>query len=353
MAITTLLVASLAWGGPALSRAFRERHQAENRAAVAAYPPPPVNTPYPKIFFQKGVNFSAEFPDPYASAGAREMLKALKSFGVNAVALVPYGSTRLGSVKVRSISRHSLESDEGIRETVRMAHALGMKVMLKPGMWVRGARYAGDLEFASAARKEKWFEAYGKFIRHYARLATEVHADIFCVGGEFVHLSQDAGDWRNIIAQVRTLYNGPLTYAASFGAEFQNVRFWDALDYIGLQEYYPLPADLSADAVVAKVEAVQKKFDKPVLFTEAGFPSTTGANQHPWDDYTGGAVALTLQARCYEALFRAFYNRPWFEGMYWWKVGTNGFGGPHDSSLTPWGKPAMAVIREWYASGSR
>jgi hypothetical protein len=40
-----------------------------------------------------------------------------------------------------------------------------------------------------------------------------------------------------------------------------------------------------------------------------------------------------------------FYTKPWFQGMYWWKVGTDGFGGPEDGSNTPWGKTAMDVVK--------
>ena len=59
------------------------------------------------------------------------------------------------------------------------------------------------------------------------------------------------------------------------------------------------------------------------------------------------------QARCYEALYRAFYRKSWFQGMYWWKVGTNRFGGSSDGSHTPWGKPAMDVVARWYKDGGR
>ena len=98
---------------------------------------------------------------------------------------------------------------------------------------------------------------------------------------------------------------------------------------------------------------MQKRFHKPVIFTEVGFPSVHGGNHRPWADGKSDDVDLQLQARCYRAIFQAFYNKPWFEGMYWWKVGTNGFGGPGDTSLTPWGKPAMQVIRKWYESSNR
>jgi len=60
---------------------------------------------------------------------------------------------------------------------------------------------------------------------------------------------------------------------------------------------------------------VQKRFHKPVIFTEAGFPIVAGANLQPWEDGKPGKAALQFQARCYQAVFRAFYNKPWFERM--------------------------------------
>ncbi|MEJ2006671.1 MAG: hypothetical protein P8Z30_00695 [Acidobacteriota bacterium] len=352
-AVTILLVASVAFGGPWVSHAFQERQQRANQAAVASLPPIPMDAPYPRVFFQKGVSFSAEFPNPYASAGARQMLRSLRADGVNAVSLVPYGWMSLGSPEVHGFGKHSWESEEGLRELSRLAHAIGMKVMLKPGMWIRGGHFGGDIQFSSQPEREQWFQDYGKFIDRYAKIATEIHADVFCIGGEFVRLSPHTAEWLKIIKSVRKIYPGPLTYAANFGDEFQNLKFWSALDYIGLQEYYPLPDDLSTTTLVEKVEAVQKQYHKPVIFTEVGFPSVPDANQHPWEDGEPGKVALQLQARCYQAIFRAFYNKPWFEGMYWWKVGSNGFGGPEDTSLTPWGKPAMEVVRKWYKGGER
>jgi len=45
--------------------------------------------------------------------------------------------------------------------------------------------------------------------------------------------------WRALIAEVRTVYAGPLSYAANFD-EVGQVGFWDALDAIGVNAYYPL-----------------------------------------------------------------------------------------------------------------
>ncbi|MBZ5563498.1 MAG: hypothetical protein LAP13_13890 [Acidobacteriia bacterium] len=351
-ALAVLLAAGATRGGKVLNNAFLHARQAANRAAMSALPPIPANSPYTKIFFQKGVNLTAQFPDTYDSKGARQMLDALAAYGVNAVALVPYGFERCGDPQVHLMGQGSWENDEGLRQLSRLAHARGMKVMLKPGVWVRGG-YGGDLEFDSPADRARWFATYGVFLEHYARLATEIHADIFCVGGEFSKLSPFDAEWRKLIARVRGLYPGPLVYAANFGDEFEHLAFWDALDAIGLQEYYPLPDDLSTDALVRKVEAVQQKVQHPVIFTEAGFPSYEHPNREPWNDSRRGDLALDAQARCYEAVLRAFYNQPWFEGVYWWDVGTDGRGGLRDTSLTPWGKPAMQVIKHWYTAGGR
>jgi Glycoside Hydrolase Family 113 len=328
------------------ARAIDRSRSAAIRKILAAYPPVDANAPYPKLFFQKGVNFTVEGPDGYSSAEGRRILESLPQFGVNAVALVPYGFTRPG--RSPTVGFGGWERDDQMRVAARVAHARGMKVMLKPAIWD-----AISLQFQSPQERRVWFDQYQKFLVHYARLATEIHADIFCIGGEFTHLSQYDAEWRKLIASVRQIYPGPLVYAANFGQEFETVKFWDALDYIGLQEYYPLPSDLDASSVIEQVENVQGEFNKPVIFTEVGFSSAAGANRDPWNDSGPNQVDLKLQTECYQAIFRAFYAKPWFEGMYWWRIGSDGDGGPQNDSFTPWRKPAMNVVKRWYTDGGR
>jgi len=241
-----------------------------------------------------------------------------------------------------------MERDEDIIQLAAEAHKLGMKVMLKPQIWT-GRGFPGDLDFPNPEDRAKWFGRYALFLEHYAKLAVKTRADILCVGVEFAKLSRYEPEWRALIRKVRTIYKGPLVYAAIQGPEFETLKFWDALDYIGLNNYYPLPDDLSTVEMVEKIEAVQKKFRRPVIFPEAGYPSLEAPHREPWDE-TKRKISLEDQVRCYEALLRAFYNKPWFYGVYWWKIGNNGFGGPQDGSHTPWDKPAMDVIAKWYKS---
>ena len=302
-------------------------------------------------FFQRGVNFTAERGAHYGDAESIRMLEQLPAHGVNSIALVPYAFTPPGEPAVRMPRRGGMESEDGLKVLAKRARALGLRVLMKPHVWTRDG-FPGNLDYPDPAARKAWFDQYRLYLEHEARLANEMQADLLCVGNEFVKLSKYEAEWRGVFAAVRKIYAGPLTYAAVQGPEFEQLRFWDLVDYIGLNNYYPLPDSLDCAQVIAAVERVQKAARKPVIFTEAGFSSLTAPHKAPWDE-SPRALSLEAQARCYEAVFQAFYRKPWFQGVYWWKVGTNGFGGPRDGSHTPWNKPAWQVVSRWYKTGGR
>lgn len=316
--------------------------------------PPPIPTAnvalpeVPRGFFYKGVNFTAERPDYYGSAKSKQVLEGLRERGVNAVALVPYAAQRAGDAELRFPLR--MERDDLIAKSAADAQELGMRVLLKPHVWVRGGDlYPGDLDYPDPEARAQWFSSYRRYILHQAELAKRINADVFCVGVELARLSRYEQEWRAIIGAVREVYSGPLVYAANFGEEFESVRFWDALDYIGLDNYYPLPADLSTAEIEAKIEAVYREFLKPVLLTEAGFSTYEQSYEKPWEDRPGGAYSPEAQARFVEASFEGLYDKPWLHGIFWWKVGTSGMANPDDDSHQLWGKPAVDVIERYYS----
>jgi glycosyl hydrolase family 113 len=314
---------------------------------VASQPAP---EPVPAISraenLHRGVNFTAEWPDKYDSDRARRIIRQLPEFGVDSIALVPYGSCRLGSPDIRFSGRRSWERDASIQGLSELVHESGMRLLLKPQIWVPRS-FPGDLDYSSDADRRTWFDGYEKFLTHYAKLAAAIQADLFCVGVEFSKLIKYEAEWRRLIAHTHDHYSGKLVYAANWGHEFESVNFWDALDFIGLNNYYPLPDSLDAGKVVEKIGEVYSKFQKPIIFPEAGFPSLTAPHHEPWAEEPRD-ISLEDQARCYEAAFAAYWDKPWFHGVYWWKVGSNGMGGAKDASHSPWNKPAMDIIAKWY-----
>ena len=298
----------------------------------------------PRVFFQRGLSFTAEGPDGYGNAeSAARYFDEFRAKGVNSIALVPYGFSPPGATHIRF--NMGWERSEDVAKLVAVAHQKGLKVMWKPQLWVpRG--FPGDLEFTRPADRSDWFTEYGRFLHHHAEYAQRSGADILCIGVEFAKLSRYTAQWRKLIAETRATFKGLLTYGAAQGQDFEGVAFWDALDFIGLSEYYPLPDNLDTAQVVQRIEAVQKRWGKSVVFVESGFSAVKNAQRAPWDD-SAMEPSPETQARCYDAIFKAFYRKPWFAGMYWWKVGTNGRASPH----SPWGLPAMDVVERWYKSG--
>ena len=257
--------------------------------------------------------------------------------------------------------------DRDLRHAIRQAHDLGLKVMVKPHIWLenrRQGRWRGAIAMGDSAAWDRWFATYSAFVLHYARLAADEKADLFCVGTELSGTTLARPDqWRRLIQAVRRVYPGPLTYAANWLDEYDLVEFWDALDYIGVNAYFPLSDSPAPEAAALKRRAARVadeigllyfRFGKKVLLTEVGFKSAYGTSVRPWTWHNGavGAVDLQTQARCYEAVFAAFWRRPWFAGTFWWRWYSDlRRGGPRDSDFTPQNKPAAAVLRRWYGPG--
>jgi hypothetical protein len=264
------------------------------------------------------------------------------------------------------------ESDSGVVELTRMAHARGLRVMLKPHLWVTGGGAAklADLGPGNTEGWRAWFASYRKFLLRYAALADRAGVDLLVVGAEMTRAStQHPDEWRAMIADTRRVYHGPLTYAANWFEEVEKIRFWDALDYIAVQAYYPLAAKAGADRAALErgwekplrsLEALHAKWGKNVIFTEVGWKSTADAAVRPWEWTEDSSqllarVSTRAQADAYEAFFHAVWPKPWFAGAFIWKWYGHARrhdhpGGADDIDFTPQGKPAEGVMARGYGS---
>jgi hypothetical protein len=211
----------------------------------------------------------------------------------------------------------------------------------------------------SDADWRRWFRSYEGYVLPYARDAQAAGADLLCVGREMdsTVVAREA-DWRALIARIRTEFHGPLTYSANFDT-WPGIGFWDALDFIGVSAYFPLSdrpdpaaADLDAgwDRALAPLERASRRFGRPVLLTEAGFPSVATAARAPWQEKRAPAD-VWLQARCYEATLRALALRPWIEGAFFWLWERTSPPPFRDPSHAIVGKPASFTLARWYAGG--
>lgn len=308
--------------------------------------------------FQKGITLAHEgyrrSGEGYGSQVASAQLARIKALGANSVTLVPYGFTRApAETTVRWTG--SDETDERVAHTIREARRLGLATVLKPQLWSRGT-WTGDIAFTDEAAFRQWMASYRLFILHYARLAASEHADLLVVGTELGGLTGREAAWRELIRDVRRVWSGPLTYAANWGEEVESVAFWNDLDYIGVNFYYPLVSKAGETPQAGSprlreldrtLERLSKRHRKPVLITEVGFAASAAAPLEPWKEHNA-ALDPEMQARCYEVVFRALYRRPWLAGLSWWKWPSHGRGSAEDPSFSPLGKPALTVLERWY-----
>jgi hypothetical protein len=324
-------------------------------APVAAGDPQP---------FQRGVCYASTWrnhgQDAYGSATSQRTLERLRKLGVGWISVTPFGFMESPTAEEVRWSSHSVESDARLHDEATHAHALGIKVTLKPHIWIRAGEWPGSLSWKNDEAWKRWFASYRRFILHYAELAERDHDDMLVLGTELKSASAcDEKCWRELIAEVRRVYHGALTYAANWD-EAAHVPFWDALDYVGVDEYAPIARTSGArepelcaawDVLARDLAALAKKTGKRVLLTELGYRAARDAAMAPatWPENDGAAkYDPDHQASCFRAAFKALWGKPWLAGIYVWKWFTDSHDedGPTDFSLAD--KPAEAVLGEFY-----
>jgi hypothetical protein len=297
----------------------------------------------------------------YGSEDSARSLRALAALGVEWISVTPFGFQRdPASPGFRTLARAAGgpgETDQSLRAVTRQAHGLGLKVMLKPHIWLRPPHWPGSIEPRTEAGWRAWFASYEAFAGHYARLAQEAGMDAFCVGNELARTTAREADWRRVIAAARREYAGPLTYGAEAEEVFR-VPFWDALDFIGVSAYYPLVDHPSpgraalAEAwrpVVERLARLSASHRRKVVFTELGYRSAPHAAWRHWEITDAAPVDLRAQAEAYEAFYLAVWPQPWFGGVYWWKWFSHpGHSGPGSNDFELEGKPAALVVGRHY-----
>lgn len=172
--------------------------------------------------------------------------------------------------------------------------------------------------------------------------------------------------WRNTIKKVRKHFSGQLTYAANFD-NYQNVSFWDDLDFIGINAYFKLrnwdidstQTDIYPELVNSwktifnDIVAFQdsQRIDKPVLFTELGYIYRENCTLMPWEghgfsiletaDYQNQQLMIwqeqkenlqerALAIRALNEVHLQYEENPILKGILYWKLTTKDYHLPYE-----------------------
>ncbi|MFA6141901.1 MAG: discoidin domain-containing protein [Candidatus Omnitrophota bacterium] len=306
--------------------------------------------------FQKGVNYTSWRSEELAGDLSDCSLIYLSQLGVKHIALMAVWYQADAASKKIYTDPEKTTNDESLGHTINTMHALGMKVMLKPHVDLADGEMRTNI-----IASDEWFASYKEFILHYARLAAKYNVELLCIGTELSNtsFSKWKAQWLDIIAAIRAVYKGPITYAANWD-EYESVSFWSAIDYIGMDAYFPLTDktnptkeelingwEKNADTIEAWLKA--SGLNKPVIFTEVGYDAIEGSNKQPWRVLPTMAKyreSQDEQANCLEALFLVLTKRPWFKGFYWWNYFPRPDIGPLGYTLR--GKKGEKILIEWF-----
>jgi hypothetical protein len=247
-------------------------------------------------------------------------------------------------------------TDDEVRWAIRSAHNRRVKVCLKPvvncadGTW-RAFIGFFDWDVPGEPQWNQWFASYERFILHYAAIAEEEGCELFCIGCEMVRTDSREEEWRALIAKVRGVYTGPITYNCDKYQE-DRVAWWDAVDVISSSGYYPSG---QWDEQLDRIARVPERFGKPFFFMETGCPSRVGSAARPNDWTLVGEPSGAEQADFYREMFAACAKRPWMQGYMLWDWPAKLYPesvAPRNSDYCMFGKPAAEVVRSEYSTYS-
>lgn len=273
-------------------------------------------------------------------------------------------------------------TDQEIRCAIQLARDNNLKVIMKPVVNVRDETWRAWIKFNNKDKTtnkkawESWWRDFRAMLLHYAAIAEETNCEMLCLGCEMESTEGYEKKWRALIADIRKVYSGVLTYNANWGRE-DAIPWWDAIDIIGISAYYPVgsedpnkwlkkgldqvpESDTTLEAIKKrwlphkqKLAAISSKYHRPILFIELGVCSAKGFSAAPWTHPQPDAVYDgDEQRRYYQATMETFWDEPWFVGFTWWAWPSDLYTLEEAKSNTGfcvYGKPAEELITEWYA----
>lgn len=286
----------------------------------------------------------------------------VKALNANWVAIMPFGFLKDNSATVQYNSSRQWfgETPSGVINYIKTAQKNNLNVCLKPHLWLWNG-WVGDLNFENEEDWNEFESTYTNYILEFAKIADSLNVELFSVG---VELKKSAtlrpAYWKNLISEVKKIYKGKLTYSANWD-NYQNITFWNKLDYMGIDAYFPIAnsqsptlAECSAGWKKQKtvLKAYYDKIKKPILFTEYGYRNIDYTGNEPWNEKQNSTNNISAQNNAYQALYTNLWDKEWFAGGFLWKwfPDYSKAGGKENNRFTPQNKPVEVIIKHAFST---
>lgn len=323
---------------------------------------------------------------------AYDSLLHLESTGANSVSvIVTQYQTNITSTNIYPIYGTPIPCTDGVNVIINCITAtmnelvnvinyihnnLHLKVMLKPHIDLINDpnHWRADIGTGMTSNQwNEWFISYTNFILYYATIAQNTSVELFSVSCELIEASKQETYWRNLIPKIRNIYTvGKLIDSAFYSTpnpnngELTDKKWWDLMDYIGVDEYYilkswPFNNNIGSYPNITTILNAWMPIEsqlmnlsmfwnnKSIIFTETGYCSGLNNKCANYNDIRTNNISLNQMSLFYNATFIAMSKYEWFKGIFWWNWDTDAaFGGYNNSCMTPSYKPAENILRYWY-----
>ena len=333
--------------------------------------------------FFKGMTFGFMARNGYYSSpeGQAEIQNLINS-GADSIALIvtmmqdTFASTRMYRDFIIT------PSDYEVRETIRAFRKAGLKVMLKPILEHHDSTHRGEINFPENQEQiagivtdywGEWFKNYTAAMVHYARICELEGVEMLLLGCEMTGADRKEKYWPPLIDAVREVYHGLLAYNTPSWWHYELSQNWmrkwfSKLDMLGISNYYGcghpphgmVLEELSVDGIAKGMSRVVKNLDEaheilgiPIFMAEFGVRSVKDAVEAPADCWANqNEFDGEIQVSYFEGTMKAFWDRPWWTGFFWWKWDEQQnrpyFHHPTgDTGCTIAGKPCEKTFHDW------
>lgn len=217
------------------------------------------------------------------------------------------------------------------------------------------------------ADKNSLFSQLEETLVSYANLAASLNVTSLIIGAEYCHLTkaEHKEKWLKIIAKIRTLYHGAISYGANASneneafSEYKKVSFWSELDWIGIDYYFPLNKSQSINyknlylhhqTELKKMVRFAQQHKKPLAIIEVGFPIEETGAYEPFSWQLTTPINATYQSLNFKAFFNAYQRYDLSSALFIWRLEPEDFLQDKKSHKAYWmlHPQTQSVIRQFF-----
>ena len=301
-----------------------------------------------------------------------QILDELSDLNANWISLSPEVELDRKSLELEFIaspSHWTMDYKEYLR-IINDAKNQNLKIFLKPHVVVSKAinrtdkiknsvSWRGDIEPKYSWDWRTIQENYRNYLIELATFAEAENIEMLCIGTELKSMvEQNKKFWITLIEDIRLIYSGSLVYSANWD-NYMNVPFWKELDFIGVNNYFPISEEAypfveqtnkNWDIIKEDLQEYSETYSKKIILTEFGYRNTPFAGREPWihisnEDHD---IANSVQYNLLRSFFESVWNEEWLEGGFLWNW--NYYAYPDENTdFSVQNKPAAKLVKRYYS----